>query len=180
MPYANICVCFVFPVSCQDASSTRIAKRASSVGVGKLAKRRISKRPAACAETERADLHKEIHPVWKKGPQNWTAWNWNSCPNSWIGVDCARATQHDNGGQGRPECSRFYRGGKSICEVAVHKRKLLYIVRKRWYALPEGYILKNWTRLMLGEGREFVVSWSPAPNCRPERNQDVLRDNGVW
>lgn len=77
MPYANICVCFVFPVSCQDASSTRIAKRASSVGVGKLAKRRISKRPAACAETERADLHKEIHPVWKKGPQNWTAWNWN-------------------------------------------------------------------------------------------------------
>lgn len=129
MPYANICVCFVFPVSCQDASSTRIAKRASSVGVGKLAKRRISKRPAACAETERADLHKEIHPVWKKGPQNWTAWNWNSCPNSWIGVDRARATQHDNGGQGRPECSRFYRGGKSICEVAVHKRKLLLSAR---------------------------------------------------
>lgn len=32
--------------STKDASSTRIAKRASSVGVGKLAKRRMSKRPA--------------------------------------------------------------------------------------------------------------------------------------
>ena len=160
-------------VSCQDASSTRIAKRASSVGVGKLARRRISKRPAACAETERADLqvaqnvkHREIHPVWKPGPKI-------GQPETEIHVQIhelvlvVQEPQHDKGGQGRPECSRFYSGGQSICEVAVCKR-ILFIFRKglqigvvtrqsiRWYGLPEVYILENWTQLMLGEGMSLL------------------------
>ncbi len=129
MIYANIYAC----VSCQDASSTRIAKRASSVGVGKLARRRISKRPAACAETERADLqvaqnvkHREIHPVWKPGPKI-------GQPETEIHVQI--------------HFKRILFIFRKGLQIGVVTRQSI-----RWYGLPEVYILENWTQLMLGEG----------------------------